>query len=219
MSHSLKSTVASLVGLVLVSSQARAVDLLSNLSGPVGTTGSSTLLNTSRIKAAGFTMGASNAALDSVVLRLDGFTAGDLLTVELRNDTGGSDPGATVLVSFTQPAAQGAGTFDYDFSPNASFTLQASTKYWLYITMQTQVGASFYWMASSPSVNPSTSYATLDGYQFSTNSGSSYNSSSVLNTFAIAGTVVPVPEPSTVILSGLSLAAIGATGFHRRRRP
>lgn len=218
MSLSLKSVATFLVTLALVSSEARAADLLlDNLSGPVGTTGVSTLLSTTRAKAAGFTMGASDSVVSSLTLRLDGYTTGDILTVDLRNDTGGADPGSTVLLSFNPPVAQGVGTFDYTFTPNASYTLQASTKYWLYFTMQTQVSTNFYWIASSPSVNPSTSLATLDGYRFSTNSGSTYNNSSVLNTFQLSG-VSSVPEPSSVILAGVSITALAASSWNRRRK-
>jgi|GEM_PF-4646401 len=125
-------TIASLVGLALVSSQARAADILSNLSG--NTAGNTTVLQNGRVKAISFTMGAADAFLGSVVLRLQNFDApDDLLTVELRNDTGGIDPGGTVLLSFTTPSPQGTAPFDYTFAPNAAFTLQASSKYWLYV--------------------------------------------------------------------------------------
>jgi hypothetical protein len=134
---------------------------------------------------------------------------------------GGSNPGSTVLASFTNPTAQGSGIFNYTFTPTAPFTFIAGTKYWLYV--QSSSG-SFDWFSSFPSTTP-TGIATSSGNRFN-NSGSFVNSSgsfvnsSVFNSFQInateiTGPVASTPEPTAI--AALSLFGLGLLGVKGRR--
>jgi len=151
-------------------------------------------------------------ALDSVILRFGNYETGDTPVLEIRNDTGGANPGSTVLASFTNPTPQGAGNFDYTFNPSSAFTFHAETKYWLNLSLS---AGSVLWRASSPGVTP-TGIPTFGAYRFS-NDGVSFNNSSVLNSFQINATeqIQNVPEPSSVI--GL-LALMGTTLLVSRKK-
>ncbi len=209
MSINLRFAAVSLLWLTLTSGHTQCADIIGNL--PQNNDFANSSISSAANKAVSFTMGTSAYTLDSVQLRL---SAPVLTTaqIQIRNDTGGLDPGTTVLASFTNPTSQGAGIFDYTFTPTGSFTLSASTKYWLYVSATTD---NYTWYASSPSITP-TGVATFGAYRFTSNSGSSWGSSTTLNSFKITGTVVP--EPSTLILSGLSVAALAAKAFARRRK-
>ncbi|MCA2504174.1 MAG: PEP-CTERM sorting domain-containing protein [Microcystis sp. LE19-84.1B] len=127
---------------------------------------------------------------------------------------GGSNPGSTVLASFTNPTAQGTGTFNYTFTPTSPFTFTAGTKYWLYVTSTSGI---FTWVGSNPIITP-TGIATSSGNRVSNNSGSSFFNSSALNSFQInateiTGPVASTPEPSAIAaLSLFGLALLGVKG-------
>lgn len=203
-------TAALIVGLSLISAQTRAADILSNLPG---NDASSTALSTTgtNAKAAAFTMPGTAYTLDSVVLRLGNFESADTLLLEIRNDAGGN-PGSTVLATFTSPTGQGASTLDYTFTPTTTFTLSSSTNYWLVAAVS---NGSVAWRANNPGIAP-TGVATYNGIKSTNNNGTSWASSTTINSFSITGTAVP--EPSTVILSGLAVSAIAATSYFRRRK-
>nr|WP_288001043.1 MULTISPECIES: choice-of-anchor R domain-containing protein [unclassified Microcystis] len=169
------------------------------------------------VKAIAFTLPAgNNYSLGNVILRLGDYESGDVPLVQIRNDVGGSDPGSTVLASFTNPTPQGTGNFGYTFTPTSPFTFAAVTKYWLYVTSTI---ADFFWNASDPSRTP-TGIATSSGSRVSNNSGASFTNSTLLNSFQInateiTGPVASTPEPSAI--AALSLFGLGLLGVKGRR--
>ena len=96
--------------------------------------------------------------------------------MQIRNDTGGLNPGSTVLANFNLPASQGAGNFDYTFNPATALTFTQGSKYWLYVDISTGSGGSgsFDWLASSPNATP-TGVASFGDYRFSLNNGTSFH--------------------------------------------
>ena len=174
-------------------------------------------MSTSAIKALAFTLPAgNNYSLDNVILRLDDYGTGETPLVQIRNDVGGSDPGSTVLATFTNPTPQGLGVFNYTFTPTGPLTFAAGTKYWLYVT---STSGGFDWSGSIPGITP-TGIATSSGYRFSNDGGSSFFSSTVFNSFQInateiTGPVASTPEPSAI--AALSLFGLGLLGVKGRR--
>ncbi|WP_353737383.1 MULTISPECIES: choice-of-anchor R domain-containing protein [unclassified Microcystis] len=167
------------------------------------------------MKALAFTLPAgNNYSLDNAILRLGGYETGEAPLVQIRNDVGGSDPGSTVLATFTNPTPQGLGVFNYTFTPTGPFTFTAGTKYWLYVT---STSGSFFWRASNPSTTP-TGIATLSGNRFA--NGASFNNSTTSNSFQInateiTGPVARTPEPGAI--AALSLFGLGLLGVKGRR--
>ncbi|GCA70839.1 hypothetical protein MiYa_02374 [Microcystis aeruginosa NIES-2519] len=174
-------------------------------------------MSTTGIKALAFTLPAgNNYSLDNAILRLSGYDPGETPLVQIRNDVGGSDPGSTVLASFTNPTPQGAGNFDYTFTPTGPLTFTAGTKYWLYVTI---TSGDFNWSASNPGITP-TGIATSSVARLSNDSGASFSSSSIFNSFQInateiTGPVASTPEPGAI--AALSLFGLGLLGVKGRR--
>jgi hypothetical protein len=153
-------------------------------------TGSS--ITSTQLKTVSFTLPVGqNYTLDNVILRLQNYEIGDVPVVQIRNDVGSADPGTTVLAVLANPSPQGTGIFSYTFTPSSSFTFQAATQYWLYVTTSAGV---YNWMASSPGITP-TGFANFGAYRISSNSGSSFNASSTLNSFEINATPVSAAVP------------------------
>ena len=195
--------------------QAQAAVILGNL--PATNDGSQSILTSSRVKALAFTMGADSYKLDNDLLRLECDVDGETPLVQIRGDVGGNNPGGTVLASFTNPASQGAGTFNYTFTPTSNVILSATTKYWLYVTVSS---GGFDFEAADPGVAPS-GLATLTGNRFSFNSGTSFSGSSVISSFQINGsldTPPAVPEPSTMAVFGIGTLVAGVARARRRRK-
>ncbi|MFN7734026.1 MAG: choice-of-anchor R domain-containing protein [Pirellula sp.] len=211
------SRVAALAVLVVVGfgMQVQAAVILGNL--PATNDGTFTSTSTSTMKAFAFTMGTDSYKLDKVILRLRDYDDGDTPLVQIRNDVGGSDPGSTVIASFSNPATQSGLLANYTFTPTSTVTLAGSTKYWLYVGSSS---GGFNFMGSSPSV-PLTGMATADGIRISTNGGSSYNDSLTANSLEIHGTLdAPpvVPEPSTMAVFGIGTLVAGVARARRRRK-
>ncbi|MBC1195025.1 PEP-CTERM sorting domain-containing protein [Microcystis aeruginosa BLCCF158] len=175
------------------------------------------MINTSNVRALAFTLPAgNNYSLDNAILRLGNYAPGETPRVQIRNDVGGSNPGSTVLASFTNPTGLGAVSSNYTFTPTAPFTFTAGTKYWLYVT---STSGSFDWAGSNPSITP-TGIATSSGNRGSTNSGSSFFNITTFNSFRInateiTGPVASTPEPSAI--AALSLFGLGLLGVKGRR--
>jgi len=205
-----------LFSFALASSQAHSeVVIFGNMPGNDAT---QTALGAGRVKALSFTIGGQDTNLGSLALRLGNYDdALDTMEVKLLNDIGGVNPGSTVLATFTAPAGQGAGITDYYYTPSSPFTLQASTKYWLSVGYISGDGVD--WMASSPSAAP-TGIATFEGQRYSTTSGATWSSSSLINSFQLTDTIASqvivsqVPEPSAVF----STAWLLGCGLMMRRR-
>ncbi|GCA80772.1 choice-of-anchor R domain-containing protein [Microcystis aeruginosa] len=193
----------------------RAAVLIGNL--PQTNDNGGTIISTVDVKVLAFTLPAgNNYSLDNAILRLKDYETGDNPLVQIRNDVGGSNPGSTVLATFTNPTAQGLGVFNYTFTPTGPLTFAAGTKYWLYVT---STSGSFPWSASSPGITP-TGIATSSGARLSENSGASFFASGSFNSFQInateiTGPVASTPEPSAI--AALSLFGLGLLGVKGRR--
>jgi hypothetical protein len=187
-----------------------AVNFIGNLPSNDGrfTTLSSTSGFTN-IKAVSFTYGSGlDYFFDDVILRLGDYDTSDSFNVEIR-DSAGANPGSTVLASLSLAPGetpQGSTNAYYRFISNSSFTFEASNTYWLYLSIAGSAGnsGSIIWRSSLPTTTP-VGIAAFGGYRFSNNSGASFASSNIYNSFQINATAVP--EPLTI------LGAIAAVGF------
>ena len=122
--------------------------------------------------------------------------------------------GATLQsVAFINPTSFSNVIGNFTFTPTSAFTFLADTRYWLSLFSST---GDFNWRASNPGITPTgISGINYNGYEFSTDSGTSYSTTGVLNTFQInataAGAATAVPEPASlpgyiVFLGGLLAA-------------
>jgi hypothetical protein len=161
----------------------------------------SATLNDLRVKAMAFTMPGTTYALQDVTLRLrSSLGASPLVTIR----GGGANPGG-VLATLTGGPVGALG--DYTYTPTSALTLLAGQQYWLVVGGAGSTG-SVDWMASSPGITP-TGLATHSGNLFTTNGGTSWTTSSIVNTYQVNA----VPEPATLAALG-----VGALALIRRRR-
>lgn len=163
-----------------------------------------------RLKAISFTMpAAGDYFLTGIRLRLGNYDPSETVDLQIRDHSGSNTaPGANVLMTFTGAPGQGAAIQDYAFTPNGVLTLEAGMSYWLFVGGS--AGQSYDWKASSPGIVP-TGLATYGANLFTTNGGTSWTNSSIINTFVIDGKLVPAPGLAAF---GMGLAALCA----RRRR-
>lgn len=96
------------------------------------------------------------------------------------------------------------GSGNFTFTAGSSFTLEASTSYWLDVRSVPVDGVAFLWDGTTPSTMPS-GIATAIGYNFN---GAS---SSFFNRLQINGTAVPGP-------AALAVLGLGLLGVRSRRR-
>jgi len=167
--------------------------LISNLDGNDGTqTG---IINDTRNKGMGFTMPAGqDYILDHVTMRLNIPASGVAPIVELWSDSGGQ-PGA-VIETLTNPTFGATGIANYDFTSSGS-TLTAGASYW--IVAYGPAGAEPYdWKASSPPQAPS-GLATHLGSRWDSDGPPPTNSSSILCSYSVTATLVPVELMSFTI--------------------
>jgi len=143
-----------------------------------------------RKKAKSFTMPAGESTnIGNLTLRLRNYTTAGEVVAELRNDSGDPQiPGDTILLSFEVPPPGGEDIQDYILTPSDSYTLQAETTYWLIVYGID--GGSFDWMASDPGITP-TGIASFLNAHFTTNGGSIWSSSSIINSFELKEWVNP----------------------------
>jgi hypothetical protein len=167
--------------------------LISNLPGNDAT--QSADLNSTRNKGMGFTMPAGlDYTLDYVTLRLETTAAGSTPIVEIWTNAGGV-PGA-MIETLTSPVLPPSGIAEYDFT-SAGTTLVAGTSYW--IVAYGPAGVPGYnWKASSPSQTP-TGLATHLGATFDTNGPPPTSPSSILCSYSVTATLVPVELMSFTI--------------------
>lgn len=215
----------STIGVTIAPNSAQAINLIGNLSSgnPLSTTDDTTIgvgfWSRDTVKAVSFSLSSdSDYTLDNVVLALSDYTDSNLPSVTIRNSTGGTTPGSTILGTLTNPSANDGSAAQFTFTPNSSFTLQANTTYWLYVDHTLVSDFDFFrWLTLNPNTPPS-GLANFGNYAFSSNGGSRFISSSVFNAFQINATAVaqPVPEPLT-ILGSLMAGALGVA-FKRKSR-
>jgi hypothetical protein len=171
------------------------------------------------VRAFSFTLPAgNNYSLDNAILRLGGYDATESLGIQIRDDNGGSNPGSTVLASFTSPVGQGAANFSYTFTPTSPFTFNAGTKYWLYFQ---PISGTVTWRGSNPP-EALTGIATFTNNLVSTNSGATFANvpnnfvgSFQINATEITGLAASTPEPGAI--AALSLFGLGLLGVKGRR--
>ena len=167
--------------------------LISNLDGNDGS--QSANLNEDRNKGMGFTMPAGqDYFLDYVTLRLETFGAGVAPIVELWTNAGGL-PGAPVE-TLTNPTFASSGIANYDFTSSGS-TLTAGASYWL-VAYGVAGGDRYDWKASSPAQTP-TGLATHLGALFDTNGPPPTSTSSIVCSYSVTATLVPVELMSFTI--------------------
>jgi hypothetical protein len=163
----------------VVTSSARATELISNLPGNDGTQAAD--LDELRNKGMGFTTPGEQYRLTSATLRLETFGANVAPIVEIWDDVGGN-PG-TSLVTLLNPTFAASGIANYEFVPPGTFMLLPNTTYW--IVAYGQAGADRYdWKASSPAVTP-TGLATHAGARFDSNGPPPTTVSSILCSYAV----------------------------------
>jgi hypothetical protein len=160
--------------------------LITNLPGNDGT--QSANLNDTRNKGMGFTMPAGqDYFLDYVTMRLETFGAGVAPIVELWTNAGGL-PGAPIE-TLTNPAFASSGIAEYDFTSSGTI-LTAGESYW--IVAYGVAGADRYdWKASSPAQIP-TGLATHLGALYDSNGPPPTSTSSIVCSYSVTATVVPV---------------------------
>jgi hypothetical protein len=167
--------------------------LISNLPGNDGT--QSFNVNDLRTKAMGFTMPAGqDYTLDYATLRLETTGAGSIAIVELWTDSGGQL--GTLIETLTSPTLAASGIAEYDFTSSGS-TLTGGNSYW--ILAYGPAGTPGYnWKASSPAQIP-TGIATHLGSLFGTTGPPPTGTSSIIVSYSVTGTLVPVELQSFTI--------------------
>ena len=151
-----------------------------------------------------FTTGALVSTIDSISLYGYSLSGGSTTTLKIYSDLGGA-PSAVVetLTNPTVTTSAGTNTFT-----GTSTVLTASTTYWA-VLANTDNAKSTKWYYSSQAVSPS-----ILGYE---NGDTEAGTWGVQQSSALAMQVnaSAVPEPSTDVLAGVGLAALG---WMRRRR-
>jgi hypothetical protein len=172
-------------------------------------------------KAVGFTMPAESIALDSITLRLKE-QAGSSSTLTVALFGGGNDgPSGPSLVSFNTPSIPTVAG-DVTFTPTSPFLLKAGTTYWLDVTGTSNTLNGIVWYASNPGF-AETGIATAAGARFDSklSAFAAMQTSTVMNTFQVVGSLgpSPVPEPPGLVLAVIATTAgLAYAGWCRRRR-
>ncbi len=167
--------------------------LISNLDG--NDASQSAGLNDLRNKGMGFTMPAGqDYQLQYVTLRLNIPALGIVPIVELWSNLGGL-PGASIE-TLTNPAFPTTGIANYDFTSSGS-VLVGGESYWLVVYGVAGV-PSYDFKASSPA-QPPTGIATHLGALFDTNGPPPTTTSSIICSYSVTGTLVPVELMSFTI--------------------
>lgn len=167
--------------------------LISNLPGNDGT--QSAGLDDLRTKAMGFTMPAGqDYTLQYVTLRLETAAAGATPIVELWTNSGGQL--GALIETLTSPPLAASGIAEYDFT-SAGSILTGGESYW--ILAYGPAGVTDYdWKASSPAELP-TGIASHLGALFGTAGPPPTGTSSIICSYSVTGTLVPVELQSFTI--------------------
>ena len=167
--------------------------LISNLPGNDGTQSAS--LSDLRVKAMGFTMPAGDDyMLDYVTLRLETTGAVPAPIVEIWTNSSGQL--GSLVETLTNPTFAASGIAEYDFA-SVGATLTAGAGYW--IVAYGPAGAPTYsWKASLPAELP-TGLATHLGALWGTGGPPPTGGSSIVCSYSVTGTQVPVELQSFTI--------------------
>lgn len=175
---------------------------------------------TSQSKAVAFTTDSRGWALNSVTLTLTGFDDLDSPLIQIRADNNG-DPSSTGLVTLgnPNPVPDEEGTVkDFTFTPLTAFEFAPNTTYWLVVASATD--SIYNWAALSRNTTPtSTQNWTFSRYEFSTDRGATWRSSSIRNAFTIDATEIEgVPFAFTPIPGLIISGIIGGVRRARKSR-
>ncbi len=207
--------IATLASLLAISAPAQALTLIGN-----NPSRSNDVIGTSIDQmdqlAVGFTLPVgNNYILDSIVLRLGGYTpnlTGDGALLQIYADPAktSTNPNQATLqpLLFANPSSFSTSFNNFVFTPASGLTFLADTRYWLLVDA---TGGDFVWVGNFP-INLITGVSGIgfNGYQLSTNNGSSYASFPTQPAFQINVTEVQVVPFE--FNPALGLGAIG--GFY-----
>lgn len=195
---------------------AQADVVLSNLPGTGSGTGSNLGLGTDlvdRTKAVGLTMGASGMNFLSLDALISNPSPASQLSGGIYSNVGGN-PGA-LLSGFTPvDIADGFGPAEVTLVSASAFELAANTSYW-FVLDGPDTANSLLWQTLAPNTAPTATGVTYDGYRFSSNGGTSWTASGLLNGVRInAAPLAHVPEPGSL---ALLVGSLGLMFLTRRR--
>ncbi|MBX3378003.1 MAG: hypothetical protein KF678_13485, partial [Phycisphaeraceae bacterium] len=175
--------------LTLAAGSTVSADVILSNYPPTNDTNTTAGVSSTRRKAMSFSMPAGPTYdITSITLRLQGYTSpSDVAILEIRDHTGSTTaPGTTVVGTFVAPASSNTAAGDFVFMPSGAVTLLPGTSYWICLYAGDATNT-FDWRGSSPAIVP-TGIATYGGQSlFSTTSGSTWTTSTTINTFSIDG--------------------------------
>jgi len=194
-----------------------ALDNTNNLALSPGTSISSIFVST--WNAVVFSVGPVDAVMKDLTLNLlDTSSTSQTVNFRLFAVDGGNNPTGSALASdsFTQ-AFTSAGTYYTVATTMGGFTMLSGQKYALVVNSNSPSSG---WSFDS-SGGFYTAYTAAGGWSYvarrrTTNSGGTWNSSSTFP--GLKMTVTPVPEPSTVILTGLAFGGLAISRGRRKSR-
>jgi hypothetical protein len=201
----------------LAAAPANAIVLIGNL--PQTNDMSGVSVSSPFLKALAFTTPSSAFAVESVDVRLQNATnVGGVLVRLFATDAQGDAPatteGALPLATFINPNFTTTAITTYNFTLATPFVLAPGTQYWLVVA---STGANTFWRSSFPSVTPSSVVGfTHSGSGNSSDNGSSYRPSTVLNSYQLNGSAVAAAAPEPTSLTLIALVCGGAVVRRRR---
>jgi hypothetical protein len=174
---------------------------------------------TSQSKGVSFTTDSRAWSLNSVRLTLTGFDDGDSPLIQIRADNAGDPSTALVDLGNPNPPPDIEGEVkDFTFTPLSAFSFAPNTTYWLVLSATTS--NIYNWVQLQNNRTPtSTQGWSFNRYEFSTNGGTTWNTSSIQNAFQIDATeIAPVPFAFTPIPGLIVSGIIGAARRARKSR-
>ena len=190
--------------------------------------------NTTLGKGIGFTMGLTTYNVTSLTLRLNNVNDNpgvDVPTVSIYTTRTGTPANnssngqaLSLLGTFTNPSfTAGITAANYTFTPAASITLNAGTRYLIIVRQANFVANTtqeFNWLNGNPTVAPTGVAGSAYAVYGTTSTPSNWNLvTTQYNWFQLEGTVSAVPEPGTyAALAGVVSLALVVMRRSRRQR-
>jgi len=213
----MKATLPSLLAAFAVASNAGAVVVIDNLAtgtlsfatsvtGPVG--GGFLAPPPGRESAFSFVTGTTASYLDSLELLIN--VVNNSVGIQVELSTGSSVPGGTnpVVIGSTNAAASPV-TQLVSVTPSSTIVLDASTRYWIHLTVPSGSGAYSFNNTNTPSIASGWALENTYEYAFSTWSEITGGPQARIRLSA-----TPVPEPSPTLLGGIGIFLL----LRRRQR-